>query len=246
LGILIGEEKLRVLRGLGLTEYEAKTFFALASAGPSASREVADLAGIPYPSAYDALESLVKKGWVEAASGRPRRYRARPPRLIQRDSIAAVERVFAELEKTYESSMEKAEKPEVIYTIIGRARVIKKIQETLSEAKKEVIAVIPHHEELADHLIQIFAALAERGVRVRLVTESRVPVKNIEARLRKPILAVDVLVDGKEAIIGLPNFSACGWVENPAIAKHFKEFLELLWERSKTPRFTGEKPAKNP
>lgn len=233
-GTLIDEEKLRVLRGLGLTEYEAKTYVALTSVGSAVPREVAGLARIPYPSAYDSLEALVKKGWVEAAPGRPRRYRARSPELIQKDSIIAVARVFTELKKIYESSMEKAEKPEIIYTIVGKAGVIKKIREALSRAKKEVIVVLPHHEEFASHLNQIFAPLIKKGVKVRLITESKVPLKNIKIRLRKPILAVDVLVDEKEAIIGLPDYSACGWVENPVIAKHFKEFLELLWKSSKT------------
>ena len=230
----MGEEKLRILRGLGLTEYEAKIYVALTSVGSAVPREVAGLAGIPYPSAYDALEALVKKGWVEVAQGRPRRYRARSPESIQKDSIAAVERVFVELEKIYESSMERVEKPEIIYTIVGKAAVIKKIQEALSRAKKEVIIVLPHHEEFASYLNQIFTTLIEKGIKVRLVTESKLSLKNIEVRLRKHILAVDVLVDEKEAIISLPNYSACGWVENPEIAKHFKEFLELLWKSSRT------------
>lgn len=227
------EEKLRVLRALGLTEYEAKTYVALTSVKSTVPREVAGLAGIPYPSAYDALETLAKKGWIEVAQGRPRRYRARSPKSILKDSIGAVESVFAELEKTYESSVEKAEKSEIIYTIVGRTGVIKKIQEVLSRASKEAIIVLPHDEELMSHMNQFFDSLAKKRIRIRLITESEVHLKNIEVRLRKPILAVDVLVDEKEVILGLPDYSACGWVENPVIAKHFKEFLELLWKSSR-------------
>ncbi len=50
---------------------------------------------------------------------------------------------------------------------------------------------------------------------------------------RKPVLAVDILIDGKESMISMSDYSVCGWVENPVIAKHFKEFLELLWGSSK-------------
>lgn len=226
------EEKLRVLRALGLTEYEAKAYVALTSVKSAVPREVAGLAGIPYPSAYDALETLAKKGWIEVAQGRPRRYRARSPKSILKDSIGAVERVFVELEKTYESSVKKAEKPEIIYTIVGRMGVIKKIQEALSRASREAIVVLPYNGELMSHLNQFFDLLAKKRIKIRLITESEVHLKNIEVRLRKPILAVDVLVDEKEAILGLPDYSACGWVQNPVIAKHFKEFLELLWKSS--------------
>ena len=230
---MVEKEKLRVLRALGLTEYEAKTYVALTSVKSTVPREVAGIAGIPYPSAYDVLETLAKKGWIEVAQGRPRRYRARSPKSILKDSIGAVESVFAELEKTYESSVEKAEKPEIIYTIVGRTGVIKKIQEVLSRASKEAIMVLPHNEELMGYLNQFFDSSAKKRIRTRLITESEVHLKNIEVRLRKPILAVDVLVDEKEAILGLPDYSACGWVENPVIAKHFKEFLELLWKSSR-------------
>lgn len=75
--------------------------------------------------------------------------------------------------------------------------------------------------------------LVKRGLKVRLVTDSKIYLEKVRVRLHKPVLAVDVLVDDKEALISLPDFSACGWVENPAIARHFKEFIELLWRSSK-------------
>lgn len=223
------ERTLKVLRGLGLTEYEAKTYVSLTSLVSATPRDVAGLAGIPYPSAYDALEALTKKGWVEVAFGKPRRYRARSPELIEKDSIAAVRDVFSELKKLYESSREKGEKPEIIYTITGKMRVIKKIEEMLQRAEKEVIMVLPNYKEL--HLNAVLNSLIAKGIKIKLITEptSTFPEK-AEVKFRKPILAVDILVDGIEAMISLPDYSVCGWVENPTIAKHFKEFLELLWK----------------
>jgi sugar-specific transcriptional regulator TrmB len=226
------EEKLRVMRALGLSEYEAKAYIALLSVRSAVPREVASLAGIPYPSAYDALENLAKREWVDVAQGRPRRYRARSPESILKESVGALERVFAELEKTYESSRERAGKPEIVYTVIGRAGVVKKIHEVLSRARNDAVIVFPRDDELMDSLARVFNSLAKKGVRLRIITDSEVHLKNVEVRTRRPILAVDVLVDGREAILGLPDCSACGWVENHAIAEHFGEFLKLLWESS--------------
>jgi hypothetical protein len=48
-------------------------------------------------------------------------------------------------------------------------------------------------------------------------------------------VAVDLLVDGKAALISLPDYSACGWIDSPAVAEHFKQFLELLWSTSSPP-----------
>ncbi|MEM2936510.1 MAG: helix-turn-helix domain-containing protein [Candidatus Bathyarchaeia archaeon] len=228
------EETLKVLQGLGLTEYEARTYTALVSLGSATPRDVASVAGVPYPSVYDALETLSKKGWVEVAMGRPRRYRARPPELMERDSVKVIKDAFIQLKELYESADRKAEKPEIIYTISGRKRVVEKIREMLSRAEAEVTLVLPNYGELAPNIKQTKNLLIESQDKIRLVTEipEEIP-EGLEVKLHKPVLAVDILVDGREAMISMPDYSVCGWVENPLIAKHFKEFLELLWANLK-------------
>jgi len=229
------KETLKVLQGLGLTEYEARAYTALVSLGSATPRDVASLAGIPYPSVYDALETLSKKGWVEVALGRPRRYRARPPELMERDSVKMVKDAFMQLKELYESAGRGAEKPEIIYTISGRNRVVEKIREMLLRAETEVILVLQDYGELAPKISQALNFLIKRKVKVRLVTESlgEIP-EGLEVKFHKPVLVVDILVDGREAMISMPDYSVCGWVENPIIAKHFKEFLELLWANLKS------------
>jgi len=224
------KETLKVLQGLGLTEYEARTYTALVSLGSATPRDVASLAGIPYPSVYDALETLSKKGWVEVSLGRPKRYRARPPELMERDSVKMVKDAFTQLKELYESAGRGAEKPEIIYTISGRNRVVEKIREMLSRAETEVTLVLPNYGELAPKISQALNSLVKRKVKVRLIKEfpEEIP-EGLEVKFHKPVLAVDILVDGREAMISMPDYSVCGWVENPIIAKHFKEFLELLW-----------------
>lgn len=229
------EGTLKVLQGLGLTEYEARTYTALVSLGSATPRDVASLAGIPYPSVYDALKTLNKKGWVEVALERPKRYRARPPELMERDSLKMVKDAFMQLKELYESTRGATEKPEIIYTISGRRRVIEKIREMLSRTEVEATLVLPNYGELAPKISQALNSLIKRRINIRLVTESlgEVP-EGLEVRFHKPVLAVDILVDGREAMISMPDYSVCGWVENPIIAKHFKEFLELLWATLKS------------
>lgn len=229
------EATLKVLQGLGLTEYEARTYTALVSLGSATPRDVASLAGIPYPSVYDALKTLSKEGWVEVALGRPRRYRARPPELMERNSVKMVKDAFTQLKELYKSAGRKTEKPEIIYTISGRKRVIEKIREMLSRAETEVILILPNYGELAPKISQALKSLIKKRVKIKLVTESlgKIP-EGLEVKFHKPVVAADILVDGREAMISMPDYSVCGWVENPIIAKHFKEFLELLWANLKS------------
>jgi len=36
-------------------------------------------------------------------------------------------------------------------------------------------------------------------------------------------------------LIALPDYSAAGWIDSPAVASHFKQFLELMWNTSSPP-----------
>lgn len=231
---MIAKDAIKVLRSLGLTEYETRAYVALASVKSATPREVAGVAGMPYPSAYDALESLARKGWVDVAGRKPRLYRARPPDLVKKDSLASFERAFKELKELYESSAGRIEKPEIVYTIIGKANVVKRIQEMLSRAREEVFLVLPSNSEFGADLGKILAPLIKKGVKLKLITDSKIYLNGVKVRLHRPVLAVDVLVDEKEALISLPDFSACGWVENPTIAGHFRYFIKLLWRSSKS------------
>jgi len=154
---------------------------------------------------------------------------------MERDSVKMVKDAFVQLKELYESVGREAEKPEIIYTIRGWNRVIEKILEMLSRAETEVILVLPNYGELAPKISQALSSLIKRKVKIRLVTELPEEIPGgLEVKFHKPVLAVDILVDGREAMISMPDYSVCGWVENPIIAKHFKEFLDLLWANLKS------------
>lgn len=226
-------ETTKVLQGLGLTEYEAKAYIALTSLRTATSKEIANISKIPYPSAYDALKTLTRKGWAEVALGRPTRYRPSSPESMEKESITSVENAFKELKQVYNNAKKQAEKSEIIYTVASRGAVIKKIQDMLLRAQGAVTLVIPNYTELAPYIDQIINIISFRGIKVKVITETPPTLpRNVGFKTRKPILAVDLLIDDKEALIGLRDYSICGWVRNPVIAKHFKEFLELLWENS--------------
>jgi len=74
----------------------------------------------------------------------------------------------------------------------------------------------------------------ERGLKVRAICDEGAMgllPPGVEIRTGNQV-AFDLLVDDKVALIGLPDHSACGWVDSPAVASHFKQFLELLWSTS--------------
>jgi hypothetical protein len=83
-------------------------------------------------------------------------------------------------------------------------------------------------------LLELLQEAVERKVKVRAIgDEEAVGILPPGTEIRTGnLVAVDLLVDDKAALIALPDYSACGWVDSPAVASNFKQFLELLWSTS--------------
>lgn len=221
-----------LLKDLGLTSYEAKAYVALAGLGPSEPKGVASDARIPYPSAYTALKTLESKGWVELVVKKPLTYRAKRPASVRAMVSSRLEDAFKELERIYKS--EPTEEAELVYTLRGREKVLSKVYEMLRGARESAIVVAPSIGLEDAKIMELLAEVVGRGVEVRAICDDEaigLLPPGVEIRTGNQI-AFDLLVDDKVALIGLPDHSACGWVDSPAVASHFKQFLELLWNTS--------------
>jgi sugar-specific transcriptional regulator TrmB len=221
------------LRKLGLTGYEARCYVFLVKLGPSDPRKVASKASMPYPNAYEALKRLDDLGWVELVRRRPAVYRARDPNTILGEIESRLKETFASLDAMYRAT--PAEQAELVYTLRGRAKVLSKLVEMIKGAESTMMLVTPMETlEQSPPLLEALRAAVSRGVKVRVINDEadlkRLP-PGVEARTGN-IVAFDLLVDDRTALIGLPDLSACGWAESSAVASHFMQFLELLWSSS--------------
>jgi HTH-type transcriptional regulator, sugar sensing transcriptional regulator len=220
------------LQDLGLTSYEARCYVSLAGLGPSDPSRVATDADIPKPSAYTALRGLATKGWAELATKKPVTYRAKNPGNIRTVVSARIEETFEALNGIYRA--EPVGETELVFTLRGRERVLAKIYELLRGAKETLVLAAPSMSLEDSKLLELIEEALNRGVTLRaLGDEGAVGMLPLGSEVRTGnLVAVDVLVDGKVALIALPDYSACGWVDSPAVASHFKQFLELLWNTS--------------
>ena len=216
----------------GLTSYEAKAYVALAGLGPSEPKKVAEDARIPYPSAYTALKALQSKGWVDQVVKKPVTYRAKKPADLKTMVSSKLDDTFKELQKVYRA--EPAEDAELVYTLRGGDKVLAKVYELLRNARESVVVVTPTMGLEDAKIMELLAEAVGKGVRVRAICDGEAQgflPPGVEIRTGNQV-AFDLLVDDKVALIGLPDHSACGWIDSPAVAAHFKQFLELLWSTS--------------
>ena len=73
------DDVIKHLMRLGLTEYEARAYVATVSLGEGTVNEISRESGVPRSRAYDVMERLAEKGFVEMGNTNPICYRANDP-----------------------------------------------------------------------------------------------------------------------------------------------------------------------
>lgn len=225
---------LEELRDLGLTRYEAMCYISLLGLGPADPRTVAADAGIPHPNSYESLRRLERRGWVELVTKRPASYRARRPDVIKEMIASRLETTFEVLSRLYRAV--PAAEAEMVYTLRGRDKVLSKVYEMIEGARQSLVLVSPTLG-LEERVLRLVREAVARGVTVRAIVDeagARLLPGRVEVRSGN-LIAIDILADDTTAMISLPDYSACGWVDSPQVASHFKQFLELMWSNSRGP-----------
>jgi sugar-specific transcriptional regulator TrmB len=242
------EKATRTLKDLGLTEYETRAYIALVSGGPTTAGNLSKLANVPYSRVYDVLSKLERKGWIEIQSGRPVRYRAKPPaEAIRLSKIEQEERfkeasdtIIEELEPLYEQKAE-VKKPD-IWVIRGGRNLLGKIGEMLARAQVEILISTPTLSKELLELRSFVPLLQVKNLAVRIITAEKTSAKklgripNLGVRYRKPLFGGGIIVDGKEVLLLLASGGEkLGiWSDEVGLAKFAKEYFEYLWKDSRT------------
>ncbi len=228
------EEYLLVSEGLqqfGLTDYQARTYTGLVAHGVADAETIASTVGLPRTSVYKALDALHEMGYVIMTEGRPRVYRPAEPLEIKTRLSSKLDDVFGRLNTLYEMLAEKGE-PQVVYTIYGKQKVMEKISEFLKKTDKDIMISTPNFSEILSELESKFQSLRKRDVTISIITkpgEKVLPWAQVERR--EHLIATDIISDGKRALLASPGFEACGYTNNPAIATHLINFMEILVQR---------------
>lgn len=221
------------LEMLGLSPYEAKAYVALVAHGLGDANTIAKTASIPRTSSYKILESLRSKGFAIATSGRPVIYKPESPEKIKKKYISELSIMFEKLEFLHEIVRTRGE-PQLVYTIMGKEKVLDKISELLDKATRTFVLSTPKFTELKDKLTKKMQNAIKRELQITILTAplQKVPeqfkAKNVQIIRKKGLLATDVISDNERALIAAPDLEACGYTDNAILAAHLERFLQIL------------------
>ncbi len=248
----VSENAKKVLREVGLREYETRAYLTLLERGAMTASEVSEHSGVPYSKVYETLNSLERKGWIEVERGRPSRYFPKAPsesleaaKLRLEDMVNSWKRVLmGELQPMYEKR-ELMEKPD-IWILRGKFSILAKLREMLDAAHNELMIAVPVFAKgFVDASVSVLGHARDSGVRVQIMMTEDENIKKIskvgEARVRDNLFGGGVIVDGKEALLFLGEAdtkrSYSGllviWSNHIGLVKFAREYFQLLWDTAK-------------
>jgi len=215
---------------LGLSEYESRAYVALVALGTGSANIVAEVAQIPRTSSYKVMQSLEGKGFARKLQGRPQSFSPVDPSELSKRLVAQVEESFGKV-SVLRNLLSERGVPQLVYTIMGKERVLDKIGEMLDKSESSFVMSSPSISQMRTRFGKKFSSAISRGVSITVITVPFVKApRGVRVIRRKALFATDVISDGKTALLAAPDLSACGYTDNEALSKHLEDFLRIMGE----------------
>ncbi len=189
------------LQELGFTDYEARTYIALAQSHPATAYEVALRAGLPRANVYSVLRALEGRGAIQPVSEDPVKYAPIDPErffsAIRNHTGSLCDSVVATLKRHSTDDDDL-----YMWVARGEREVRSKLLELIGAARQHVW--IKALDSLIEPLLPALSAAAERRVSVKLIAFGEnvgklkihpgITVFPHEGDAKPPGTAVDVLL----------------------------------------------------
>jgi sugar-specific transcriptional regulator TrmB len=190
---------IELLQQLGLKEYEAKSFVALARRESATAKEISEDSEVPRTRVYDAIRVLESKGLVEIQHSSPKVFRAVPIdeavdtlRTEYVDRASSLQDALHGLEPPNEAPTEEVSHE--VWSLAGEQGITSRTTELIDDADDEVVLVIGHESTVTDRLAEALEDTQRRGVEVVVGAVSETLRGTVAAELSD----VEVFVSGLE------------------------------------------------
>jgi HTH-type transcriptional regulator, sugar sensing transcriptional regulator len=244
-------DNLKLLKKLGMTEYEARAYLALAKLGPSTVREIVLDSKLPRNKAYEALQKLEDKNKISSLPISPKKYKITNPEIFKNE--------VEELNKSVSSLIKLIEQPKVtefkdlFWILKGRKTIIDKLALENSKAEKEILSCSVLSRIIYKNIMTLKKA-NERKVKIKFICKfekkkinvykewlkTGVEIRIFNEKLFGPLLPRITIHDTKKArlTIGHPEVEKeedyiTLWTESKVFSQMLKNHFMNMWKKSK-------------
>ncbi|MFQ6126658.1 MAG: TrmB family transcriptional regulator [Candidatus Heimdallarchaeota archaeon] len=233
------------LKMLGLSTYEASTFYTLITRSELTAADLCSLTGIPDSKIYHTLNTLEQRGMIAVQKGRPNRFKALKPDeamanlkhgLIEehRRKLRMLEALTTKLLTLYES-IEGREEVELAYIIRGIRGILYKMNNLIRQARRSLLIFVSDMEMWRGIEPSIVEA-AGQGVKIYLGITKNIEQTPIFDRLGT-VKWIDCLC-GLLVVDDQTLLDITEWRPNGAMAILTQEpnIIRFTWEYYKNPK----------
>lgn len=166
-----------LLQQLGLKEYEAKAFVALARLPKGTAKRISEVSEVPRTRVYDAVRVLETKGLVEIQHSNPQEFRAVSVDEAVNTLCDEYRSRMNSLRRTLDSLEPVDDERETdvtheVWSLSGSEMIEIRTQQLIDDAATEAVLVLGTRSGFTDSLADRLGAAAERGVDVIVGTST--------------------------------------------------------------------------
>ena len=200
------QQSIELLQQLGLKEYEAGCFVALARLPKGTAKEISETSDVPRTRVYDAIRVLETKGLVEIQHSNPQQFRAVP-----------IEEAAETLRQEYESrtdtlveamaAIEPAESnggdeeiTHEVWALSGTAAITNRTQQLIDAAGREIVLIVGRDEVITDELLEQLQEALDTGLDVLVGTQT----EDLREQIAEALPDAEVFVSGLEWLHSSP------------------------------------------
>jgi len=220
------EKIVTVMKELGFTAYEAKTYIYLLKNNPATRYELSKYSGVPRSAIYNVIRRLEEEGFVNAIHSEPKRYIPLPPEQLFRILENRFQKKIEEL-KVVLNSLESNQQMDHLWNIVGYQNLILKAKELIQEARESIYLSVWRREALL--LKKDLQDAEKRGVKIVIFSFTEIPFsvgRVLDYNLKEKDLEeiwdhkIILCVDQKELIMGEADKNQpkkVAWTRNKAL-----------------------------
>jgi len=233
---MLTNRAMTVLRDLGFGAHEASVIIALNQVASVTVSDLHNLTGIHHANLYAVLDGLIARGFVVSHEGRPKVYQFAPLKHLKDSLNIKLEQLIEDLTELQEERSTEGAMPALIYTIRGSSDVKAKMLNMIGQAEVRLLLSCQNIELLGEEIINALVDARKRKIAIRAIlgTPNKLSELKLQQRIKEETLAINLIMDGSEALIAMPDLSVCGWADNALIALQFEGFLQQTWNIART------------
>jgi sugar-specific transcriptional regulator TrmB len=250
------DERLERLRRAGLSRYESLVYLGLVQDRNARVVEIARRTGVPQPKVYQALDSLVEKGYCAIGADAVNRYRPVDPELALKAQLgrlgqqtAEVQGLAKELGQLYRSGAEEQRWAPPIEIVKGLPQIRSLLVERVRQARTEILYFGQSPQTPALEVAQTMWERSQAGVKMRLLfdenyferAEERGEEDDLLRRLtgeRRRIAELPskmIVVDRVTAMLSVSKPGSEGFLvlvlRQPGLVAHCLASFDSFWSR---------------